>query len=1090
MIFFSNRQEKLFDLLGEQLFSASSRPFEKRMVVAASPAVKSAMMQHFAKDPSLNIATGMHILTLSQALAELIVYQSPQERRKIPTHLELCFQIEHSLINLLQHHDVDHPYLSILFRYLEFTPSHPPLFAKSNKLQDLCKTLSTLFLTYGLFGGKRLNHWQKQPGWQQMLWHQAFSEETGWTFPYKELQNEVRIDFPIHLIGFHFLPKLYVDFFSRLKSIYYLLSPCALFWTDMHSDKERAFFKNSMLQEDHHPLLANMGKLARKFLNTLDEKNPLTEEHYIEPKEGPLTLLQAVQKDLLDLGSLETYEPLSLEQNDRSIQLHAASSKQREVEILYDILETILLEHKGDEEPIQPCDIHVFSPDINDYAPFIHMVFGAKDSCLDYTISDLKFSASNSFIQGFKLLLKIPSQRFDTTSMFTFFENGNFLEKFHLCEGDVRTLKKWVEETHIHSGVDQKQRDTFLLQASAQEKMIEDTNTGTWESGFDRLLLGLALFQDQPFSSTLAASNSLDLQNCELLGEWIQIIQSLAIDLKPLSEEVQWSLSSWADYLQSLATTYFKMGPEDAELFIELEQLFCSLKHLEDKPPGFGFESIQYALEEILDAKGASFQTSHVQAVHFRSLQPGSATPAKVVCLIGIEEEAFPRITPKQSLSEMKEEPSADFYPSKTEEDRMLFLEQLLSARSYFLMSYQRLSVSDFKEQSCSILALDLFSYLDKYFRTKEEALPSKALVWSHPTSSFDQQYYLADAYPKNHRPLFFGAAKALYSPKKDPLTPFLEAFHQSTQVLEEAQEKEITIDLLSLTKLSRSPLQFYFNEVLGIYFPFKKQDRSKNQFVFSDLERALVRKASLKTPLDALLKRKEAEGAMPLGSFKSAAHLRIKEDVEAFHIRLQEIDLHPEEIFSIELKQHCEEPICDAKGHWIVPALKIPLADNRQATLIGRLSDVSFKGLFYDGKNKLEDLIKRWPHFLVFQNLPFFKENKKLLLSKSGVIKESSSQTPLADLVSFLSYYELCLKNPSPLLPAWIEPLLVGSMEELEKAIQTSLSPFYSQNDAYLEWLFLRDPPPSAKSLFETWAPYLRHAFASLIDFYKSGET
>ena len=51
--------------------------------------------------------------------------------------------------------------------------------------------------------------------------------------------------FEIHLYKFSFLPELYHRFFEKVSTVcpvhYYHFSPCATFWTDIFSEKERLY---------------------------------------------------------------------------------------------------------------------------------------------------------------------------------------------------------------------------------------------------------------------------------------------------------------------------------------------------------------------------------------------------------------------------------------------------------------------------------------------------------------------------------------------------------------------------------------------------------------------------------------------------------------------------------------------------------------------------------------------------------------------------------------------------------------------------------------------------------------------------------
>lgn len=822
-VFLSNRLETLADLLKNRLFFSGLQAFERRVVIVPCESTKSFLIHRFAQDSQLQIAAGMQIVTLDQALDPYL--------KGVPSFLQLSL----TLNGLLTHLE-DNELFSPLRTYLN------PL----SRIEGFAEELAQIFLRYGLYGGKFIKEWESQAGWQQELWRRVFSER--FSYPYKGAPAEP-LQETFYLFGHSFLPRLYWQLFK--KCVHFQLSPCQLFWGDVCSDKEsaRLLRKAAKGQEelaaylqDKNRLLANMGKLGRAAFAYFDEDSCQLEEYYQEGETN--TALEILQNGVLNLCE-------SALTPDASLQLHSAPSKQREVEAL---LETLY------ELGAHPKDVIVYAPDIADYVPYIQNVFAGR---LDYAVFDLPLSSQNSFVQGFFHLLSLPQARFDTASILKLFSFAPFLEKFGITEEEVRDLRAWVEQEMILWGVDEEQRNAFF----SEGKMLEASPRGTWAHAFDAGLWDLA-FRSNPFLSP------------ELFGQLIQLVRSLKEDFQDvLAHKVQ-SVAAWMGWLKNLAHKYFFLSSDDIFLLEAFAQLAMEEVNV-------GFKSIERAVKSLLSRKNGAIQASHLEGVRFYSLKSGKALPASVICLLGMEEESYPRKEVRSSLCEMSID--ADYCPTSYDEDRYILLELLLAARSHLIVSYQRISSGDGKAQGPSLCVREL---LGKEY---------PEIV--HPQLPFDRVHFEKPSFePLAH----YLAAKAYYGPKQ--ATPFfIPEFHQKAPLKKNAQPQEILIDLKAIQQLMRHPIQFYLQKALRIYFTREGQDDL--EFSYSPLKKNV-----------------------PLGAFKEVALQRLQEEERDFEESLACFGVKREEIVSTFVD------------------LTVALDEGRTARIQGTLEGVTPEGFLYSG--------------------------------------------------------------------------------------------------------------------------------------------
>ncbi|MEY4727112.1 MAG: hypothetical protein RLZ36_1739, partial [Pseudomonadota bacterium] len=139
------------------------------------------------------------------------------------------------------------------------------------------------------------------------------------------------------------------------------------------------------LHTDTHPLLAAWGKHGRDYLHLLDGFDDVARyqsqfnrvDVFIDPVQTATdagrapTALEHLQSALLNLEP-PPRTPAELPAHERSIEFVQTHSAHREVEVLHDQL----LAWLDADSNLKPSDIMVMVPDMANFAPHIHAVFG------------------------------------------------------------------------------------------------------------------------------------------------------------------------------------------------------------------------------------------------------------------------------------------------------------------------------------------------------------------------------------------------------------------------------------------------------------------------------------------------------------------------------------------------------------------------------------------------------------------------------------------------------------------------------------------------------------------------------------------
>ncbi|PIT78599.1 exodeoxyribonuclease V subunit gamma [Limnohabitans sp. B9-3] len=513
------------------------------------------------------------------------------------------------------------------------------------------------------------------------------------------------------------------------------------------------------LHTDTHPLLAAWGKHGRDYLHLLDGFDDVDQykgqfnrvDVFVDPAESAADhgrephMLEHLQSSLLNLDPVPD-TPAQVQDNDTSIAFVQTHSAQREVEVLHDRLLAWL-----DADPtLKPADIMVMVPDMANFAPHIHAVFGrfahhaqAHDPRhLPYTVADTT-PRTEPLVQALDTLLQLPQLRVTRVEWQSLFEVAAVRERFGLDEHEVAQLDTWLADAGVRWGLDAPHRKPWGMAPD-----MADANQNSWLFGIERLLLGYATgasgtdSQDAahthemyntwhtPWLGTLPQPGlgGLDARVVDGLLQWLRHTQMALIKLRQ-----DHTPSEWVAVLQQLVALFFKASDEADERLIErvmapLETWLaeCQLARLDSPLP----------LVVVREHWMAQLQQPAMQrrffggGVQFATLMPMRSIPFKCVCLLGMNDGDYPRSqTPRDFdlMSDAAHAGSAQSHwragdRSRREDDRYLFLEALLSARDKLYISWQGRRTTDHEIKPPSVLVAQLLDYLNAVWTRGKDA--------------------------------------------------------------------------------------------------------------------------------------------------------------------------------------------------------------------------------------------------------------------------------------------------------------------------------------------------------------------------------
>lgn len=673
---------------------------------------------------------------------------------------------------------------------------------RAKRLGVFCDALAMLFSRYGVYGGEKLDRWLQEKGWQQFLW-----KELNFAYPIKALSH-LECKQEIHVFGFSDLPPLYLSFFKRSGAFLYEISCCQMFWGEIVSQRELHFLKDTLRKEifleEGNPWLATWGKIGREKLLFFEKEGVQRLEAYV-----PLgsSFLARVQKALLEM------QPFDLSSPDDSIQIWAAHHPKQEVENLYALITSLM-----EKEQIKREEVLILAPSLEEYLPWIEQVFQ-----IPFRVYDLAKTHERSFLKGILAALKICEHNFSLQSLLDLMEFPLKAE-FSFSEEEKLTLLSWFKKAHIREGKEE------------------------WNAGLERLLLGLCVLPEEEREYSVFPEQILEWSGSDLLEKFLLFFQTLLKSLSFFSEEKEYLLSEWISYFYHLGTFLFE--GEDTSL---LELSFPGEERVPFK-----------AVERILLQEGKRKMLSpKLHAITCASLQGNYIQKAKITCVLGMGEEAYPRRDRKDSLQTLEVS-----MPSTCQKDQYRFLELLTNTSHYFLMSYVKIDPEDQKEKGPSSLLKKI---------QEDLKLPLLEIPLERTT-----------------------AARAAHS-----------AFIAQAPL--ENLPPAIRIEHLRL--LARNPLQFYLNQSLGVYLEEEEQE----ELLLSPWDKAILRQKGVRS-----LNQYAARSKLPRGAFGLLAQEEVIQSCQEYEENLKNLNLLGKSFLTLELSPFCKAPFVFKEKHFLVPALKI----------------------------------------------------------------------------------------------------------------------------------------------------------------------
>lgn len=423
------------------------------------------------------------------------------------------------------------------------------------------------------------------------------------------------------------------------------------------------------VDEIDHPLLASLSREVRELQIRLMASADADIHH---PAGGPGGTHLARLQDALRHD--EVPEPQG--RPDGSIEVHSCHGPARQV----DVLRERVLHLFQDDPTLDPRDVIVMCPDVETYAPLIRAAFGQMTQAhpgheLRVRLADRALRQTNPLLEVMAELLALAGGRVKASEVLGLAESTPVRTRFHFTDDDIERLRQWTAESGARWGINENQRKPFGLSGFAQN---------TFSAGLDRILLGVVADEtDIGWLDTALPLDDVDSADVDLAGRFAEFVSRLDSALTTLRGPRP--AGEWAQNISTAMDLLTAVRPADAW---QRGQAHHEVTAATENGSGMTVRlaDVRAMLAHRLAGRPtrANFRTGELTVC---TMVPMRAVPHRVVILLGLDDESYPRVGGVNGDDILARDPWVGERDIRSE-DRQLLLDATMSAIDRLVVLY------------------------------------------------------------------------------------------------------------------------------------------------------------------------------------------------------------------------------------------------------------------------------------------------------------------------------------------------------------------------------------------------------------------
>jgi exodeoxyribonuclease V gamma subunit len=818
----AERADRLADALGEVLRTPLADPFTPEVVAVPAKGVERWLTQRLAAvlgthaghdGVSANITFPSPARLVAQAVAAASGTDPDDDAWAPPRVLWAVLDMVDECVG--------EPWCAVLATHLGIggdADDHRP-----GRRWATAHLLTELFTAYGAERPAMLVDWARERNtdgtgaalpddlrWQPQLWRRLH-DRLGAPSPAERLPETSRrlrdepavVDLPERLSLFG-PTRLTTEQFTVLEALavgrdvhLWLPHPSAAMWRRLsgHAGGGRRRNDTTSLVVTH-PLLATLARDTRELQQRLQPLAGSDTHHGAAT--SPTTLLAELQAAIRDDRAPQRGGSV-----DSTVQVHACHGPARQVEVLREAL----LHLFARDPTLEPRDVVVLCPDVEAFAPLVRAAFGQGAAAgpeahpghaLRVRLADRSLRQTNPLLDVVSRLLQLADARVTATQLLDLAATAPVRRRFGFDDDDLEQLRRWARASGVRWGIGLRQRETFGL---------GDVRHNTWSTGLDRLLLGVAADEsDLAWLDTALPLDDVGSNDIDLAGRAAELVDRVASALARVQGPMP--ASEWTASLAVAIERLTDVGERDAwQLAQARRELAAASQHSGGAPLRLPDARAMLASRLAGRPTRANFRTGELTVA---TLVPMRSVPHRVVALLGLDDDVFPRGGSVDGDDVLGRDPCVGERDRRSE-DRQLLLDAVMSAGDTLLVLYSGADPVTGAERPPAVPLGELLDVV----RTTVGDEAMHHVVRRHPLQPFDPRNVDA-ADPFSFDPTALRAARAAVA-ERTPAVPLL------AQPLPPHDRGDVALG--DLVAFVQHPAQAFLRQRLGVRIPQDDDD-------------------------------------------------------------------------------------------------------------------------------------------------------------------------------------------------------------------------------------------------------------------------
>jgi len=666
----------------------------------------------------------------------------------------------------------------------------------------------------------------------------------------------------------------------------WLPHPSPQLWADLEGEATTgARADDRTARHAKHPLLATLGRDVRELQAVLSTDGVTAHEPLATaPPANPTDRLALLQADIR--ANRAPDETRTTTADDLSIQVHACHGPARQVEVLREVLTSLLADAHG---ALQPRDILVMCPDIETFAPLIQATFGlslvpapgtTKTSYhpgqqLRVQLADRSLGATNALIDLAQRVVGLVAGRMTVSEVLDLASHEAVRARFGFDEEDLARVGQWVTDAGVRWGYDAGHRGEYQLAG---------LDANTWTRGMDRIALGVAVAADTDGPSAARVPvDDIGSRDIEVVGRFLELMERL----KRAADAVRGTLSArdWMQWLRDTIEALADTPPDERWQFAQLDRDLAAIGETASEGTTLRLNDIRVLLDQRWGARPtrANFRTG---AITVCTMVPMRSIPHKAVVVLGVDDGVYPRSPVVDGDDVLARSPRVGERDPRSE-DRQLLLDAVMAAGEQFVAIYSGFDEHNGQRRPPAVPLQELIAAAARTATAPEDRSDGTAepsFVRHHPLQAFDERNFRPDGPVPGGTfdTAALAGAEALRAFRANPPDPtvFLE------QPLPVQPVSAVTVD--ELVAFLQNPAREFLRHRLDVTVP-RDVDETKDSLPIAldgleqwEIGERVLHEVLDGTALEDALDREVVRGSFPPGSLGGAVRADIAAKVTA----------------------------------------------------------------------------------------------------------------------------------------------------------------------------------------------------------------